>query len=169
MGASLPSSGLRQRSVLVLPPRRARSSTSGWLRRRVPQGWVENLNTVLDDNKKLCLSSGEVVILSPQTALLFEVTDLRCASPATVSRCGMVYIHHDVLHWKSLLHAWSLHSPTANLLGETLAAEVTQTLFECCAVCAAFLSKCNGGPLRMTPNWYALCSLSRLLQYEQVV
>lgn len=113
---------------------------------------MENLNTVLDDNKKLCLSSGEVVLLSPQTALLFEVTDLHCASPATVSRCGMVYMHHKVLHWETLLKAWRLHSRTAKQLGDALSAEITLTLQECCAVCAEFLSKCNGGPLRITPN-----------------
>lgn len=114
---------------------------------------MENLNTVLDDNKKLCLSSGEVVLLSPQTALLFEVTDLRCASPATVSRCGMVYFHQDGLPWESLLDVWSRHSPTANLLGENLAAAVTDTLRESCAVCVAFLRTISGGHLRMTPNW----------------
>lgn len=119
----------------------------------VTQGWIENLNTVLDDNKKLCLSSGEVVLLSPQTALLFEVTDLRCASPATVSRCGMVYIHQDVVRWESLLQAWSLHSPTAKLLGGATAKDVKDTLFESCAVCIAFLSMCSGGPLRISPNW----------------
>ncbi|KAL8453543.1 hypothetical protein Emed_000820 [Eimeria media] len=92
----------------------------------VDVGWVENLNTVLDDNKKLCLSSGEVVHLSPQTALLFEVTDLRCASPATVSRCGMVYFHHQVLPWKNIIEAWYRHSSTAALLGEKVAAEGDQ-------------------------------------------
>lgn len=128
-------------------------SMLGALYFRFVQGWVENLNTVLDDNKKLCLSSGEVVLLSPQTALLFEVTDLRCASPATVSRCGMVYIHQDMHQWKSVLHSWSLYSPTARLLGDAVVKDVTQTMRECCTICIAFLSKCNGGSLNISPSW----------------
>ncbi|KAL8430370.1 hypothetical protein Efla_001135 [Eimeria flavescens] len=101
----------------------------------VDVAWVENLNTVLDDNKKLCLSNGEVLQVSSQTAFLFEVTDLRCASPATVSRCGMVYFHEDVLPWERLVDAWCHYSPVAGLLGERLVDEVKQTLTECCAVC----------------------------------
>lgn len=54
--------------------------------------WVENLNTVLDDSKVLCLANGERIGLPNGMRVMFEVDYLSQASPATISRCAMVYM-----------------------------------------------------------------------------
>ena len=48
--------------------------------------WVENMNSVMDDNRLLTLPNGERIRLQNHSKLLFEVFDLQYASPATISR-----------------------------------------------------------------------------------
>uniref|UniRef100_A0A8C2B9I8 Dynein heavy chain hydrolytic ATP-binding dynein motor region domain-containing protein n=1 Tax=Cyprinus carpio TaxID=7962 RepID=A0A8C2B9I8_CYPCA len=69
--------------------------------------WIENMNTVLDDNKMLCLANSESIKLTSSIDMMFEVQDVAVASPATVSHCGMVYIDPEELKW--MPYAQSVH------------------------------------------------------------
>ena len=62
--------------------------------------WIENMNTVLDDNMTLCLANEQRLKLRHQMRMLFEVQDLAVASPATVSRWGIVYMTPEDLSWR---------------------------------------------------------------------
>nr|XP_015221526.1 PREDICTED: dynein heavy chain 10, axonemal [Lepisosteus oculatus] len=68
--------------------------------------WVENMNSVMDDNKLLTLANGERIRLQAHCALLFEVGDLQYASPATVSRCGMVFVDPKNLRFTPYWQKW---------------------------------------------------------------
>ena len=64
------------------------------------------MNSVMDDNKLLTLANGERIRLQSHCAMLFEVGDLQYASPATVSRCGMVFVDPKDLKYRPFWTRW---------------------------------------------------------------
>ena len=90
--------------------------------------WVESMNSVLDDSKLLCLDNGVRIRLPDTIHMVFEVADLAVASPATVSRCGMVYMDFIELGWLPTVHTW-LEIHMTSLLGPKGIAHL-QKLFE---------------------------------------
>eukprot|EP00741_Cyanophora_paradoxa_P005992 tig00000955_g5810.t1 len=68
--------------------------------------WIESMNTVMDDNKMLTLASNERIPLTNSMRLLFEVGDMRNASPATVSRGGVIFINDSDIGWHPFAETW---------------------------------------------------------------
>ena len=69
--------------------------------------WIESMNSVMDDNKILTLASNERIPLKAHMRLLFEIRNLRFATPATVSRAGILFISDfSGYQWKSYVKSW---------------------------------------------------------------
>ncbi|GAB0094138.1 hypothetical protein DMENIID0001_093740 [Sergentomyia squamirostris] len=68
--------------------------------------WIESLNTVMDDNKVLTLANNERIPLTPSMRLVFEIGHLRAATPATVSRAGILYINNQDVGYNPVIVSW---------------------------------------------------------------
>ena len=68
--------------------------------------WIESLNSVLDDNHLLTMPNGERIKFSSNVNFIFESHDLQFASPATVSRMGMIFLSEEDVDIRSLVTSW---------------------------------------------------------------
>eukprot|EP01063_Lacrimia_lanifica_P022021 TRINITY_DN29731_c0_g1_i1.p1 TRINITY_DN29731_c0_g1~~TRINITY_DN29731_c0_g1_i1.p1 ORF type:complete len:4486 (+),score=1517.19 TRINITY_DN29731_c0_g1_i1:1-13458(+) len=73
--------------------------------------WVESLNTVLDDSRVLCLASGHRLKVHDSIRLVLEVDSVVDASPATITRCGVV--HLQALPWRDFVASWCVQHEEA--------------------------------------------------------
>ena len=68
--------------------------------------WIESLNTVMDDNKVLTLVSQERIPMTDSMRLIIEVSHLRNATPATVSRGGVLFVNDNDIGWRPYIDTW---------------------------------------------------------------
>ncbi|KAI8810783.1 dynein heavy chain and region D6 of dynein motor-domain-containing protein [Cladochytrium replicatum] len=74
--------------------------------------WIESFNSVLDDNHLLTMPTGERIQFGNNVNFIFETDNLKFASPATISRMGMIYISEELLDIKDILNSWILTLPS---------------------------------------------------------
>ena len=68
--------------------------------------WIESLNSVMDDNHLLTLPNGERISFGDNVNFIFETNDLRFASPATVSRLGMIFLSEEDVDVNRITKTW---------------------------------------------------------------
>lgn len=68
--------------------------------------WIETMNTVMDDNKVLTLVSQERIPLTASMRLMLEISHLKNATPATVSRGGVLYVNDSDVGWRPYFESW---------------------------------------------------------------
>ncbi|KMR01925.1 dynein heavy chain axonemal [Lasius niger] len=137
----------------------------------VDADWIENMNSVMDDNKAdqhvpetsnfkvLTLINNDRIAIPDQVSLLFEVQDLAVASPATVSRVGMVYNDYKNLGWRPYVDSW-LQKYSAK---PEFAEEMNQ-LFESHINATLEFKRKNCEELVPVPELNAIQSLCKLLE-----
>jgi dynein heavy chain len=96
--------------------------------------WIESMNSVMDDNRMLTLASNERIPLKAYMRMIFEIRDLKYATPATVSRAGILYISTDAgSQWRSLIKSWLQALPEANpTCGPTVVAKLQECFDSYC-------------------------------------
>lgn len=127
------------------------------------------MNTVLDDNKKLCLNSGEIIKMSESMTMFFEAEDLEQASPATVSRVGMIFCETRNIGWAAVRNIWLEGLTDLNRPHELYLSGLFDWLFP---IMSYFAGKFCFQPMQMAAQeliFMQLKLLKSLLDYDEGV
>uniref|UniRef100_A0AAV2L334 AAA+ ATPase domain-containing protein n=1 Tax=Knipowitschia caucasica TaxID=637954 RepID=A0AAV2L334_KNICA len=118
--------------------------------------WIENLNSVLDDNKTLTLANGDRIPMATNCKIVFEPHNIDNASPATVSRNGMVFMSESVLGWRPLLQTWTRTLP------EGLRAELEDRFNHCYQDLLEFVYTALSPKMNVLENMYIMQTIDLL-------
>lgn len=118
--------------------------------------WAETLHTLLDDNRKLCLASGEMIEKTALMSIFFETDNLEFSSPATIARCGIIYMRQCNEQWKNL------HLCFIDVLKSFELIDIYITLFEALVdwlipAVLHILRECNGILMISSMQQYKVC------------
>ena len=110
------------RDFAAVPPDHKNANVPKWmvLDGDIDAEWIESMNTVMDDNRILTLTTNERIPLTKSMKLLLEISHLRNASPATASRAGCVFLNESDIGWRPYVAMWV----------ETMGDSKTQTILE---------------------------------------
>jgi dynein heavy chain 1 len=129
--------------------------------------WVENLNSVLDDNKLLTLPNGERLNLPPNVRIMFEVETLKYATLATVSRCGMVWFSDDTVNVEMMIKNYIDHlkiSPFEDIEDDSVApGQMSQTTQATQGMIADFLF------IKLTQDHFIEKALSMARKFNHIM
>ncbi|CAM9114065.1 unnamed protein product, partial [Sphacelaria rigidula] len=119
--------------------------------------WIESMNSVMDDNRVLTLASNERIPLRDHMRMIFEIRDLAYATPATVSRAGILYMSTvEGQQWHSLIASWV----TGSGYNEVVKAQLSE-LFE---LYVPPLVKCVSTQMKTSVECEPTTAVSALLQ-----
>jgi dynein heavy chain len=87
--------------------------------------WIECLHTCLEDDQTFISANGDRIITKTLNKLVFEVDKLLSASPASLSRTGIIYFPRSAINYKAMITAWlykrrSTEAPSLELIFEKL-------------------------------------------------
>jgi dynein heavy chain len=111
--------------------------------------WVENMNSVMDDNRILTLANGDRIRLLKHCAMLFEFFDLQYASPATISRCGMVFVDAKNLGYAPYFERWVAEKKET--YGEIMAESFSELYSKYVYQCVERIFEGNDGTEELLP------------------